>query len=777
MPKYNPQKIERKWQRHWETNKFYHALDKPPSRGASASRSNYMLLTEFPYTSGNLHMGHWFTYSIADIYARYLRMNGKNVLYPIGFDAFGLPAENAAIKNNTSPGLWTTQNVKNMTKQLKSIGATFDWTRVVDTSKPDYYKWTQWIFLKLYEKGLAYRGETIVNWCPKDKTVLANEQVVNGKCDRCDTEVVQKKLTQWMFKITDFADSLVDDLKNLDWPEDTKAAQINWVGRSEGAIIKFLIPNSKDLISVFTTRADTLFGATYLVLAPEHPMVMKLTKDDNLNAVNKYLEEVKKKTEMERLHTDKSKTGVPTGGYVVNPINNEKIPIWVADYVLGHYGTGAIMAVPAHDERDKEFAEKFNLPVSNAPLEDAQKIVEKLKAKGLAEFKKTYRLHDWILSRQRYWGAPIPMVHCEKCGYQPVPEKDLPVKLPKLDDFLPVEGGKSPLARSQEWLKTSCSKCGGDAERETDTMDTFVDSSWYFMRYTDPKNKKEFANKEKMKAWLPVPLYIGGREHNTMHLLYARFIAKALNSIGIIDFSEPFLSRRNHGVIMGPDGKRMSKSRGNVVDPDAEVAKYGADVVRMNFAFLGPFEQDYAWNPSSLNGISRFLTRVWNFMGEIKEPKSSNPEVEKVLNKYTKEIGNDINEGKYNTGISGLMKLLNAIEDKRLTSKQYGIFLKLLAPFAPHLTEELWMEVLKNKKSIHLESWPQYDEALLADEMVELVIQINGIKRDVLKVTKGLSEEEVKSIVLNNEKIKKHIIGKEIKKFIYVKDRLTNLVI
>ncbi|MBI2064415.1 MAG: leucine--tRNA ligase [Candidatus Yanofskybacteria bacterium] len=803
--KYNPQKIERKWQKYWETKKLYDAKD--------PKKDNYMLLAEFPYTSGNLHMGHWFTYSIADIFARYLRMNGKNVMYPIGFDAFGLPAENAAIKHGSTPYAWTKQNIRNMTKQLKSIGATFDWPRVVDTSDSDYYKWTQWIFLKLYEKGLAYRGETMVNWCPKDKTVLANEQVVNGCCDRCDTPVEQRKLTQWMFKITSFADALIDDLNppagGLDWPEDTKAAQFNWIGRSEGALIKFLVPNSKEYVEVFTTRADTLFGATYMVLAPEHPMLTKLTSDDNLNKVNQYLEEVKKKTELERLHTDKSKTGVPTGKYVVNPVNNEKIPVWVADYVLGWYGTGAVMAVPAHDERDYEFAKKFQLPVKmvvcpnypekNCPILDEaflddgylvdsgefdgvrsseakNKIVEKLKEKGLAEFQKIYRLHDWILSRQRYWGAPIPMVHCQKCGYRPVLEADLPVKLPELIDFLPVEGGRSPLARAESWVKVKCPNCGGPAERETDTMDTFVDSSWYFLRYTDPKNKKEFSSKEKMNKWLPVPLYIGGREHNTMHLLYARFITKALNKLGEVEFSEPFLSRRNHGVIMGPDGKRMSKSRGNVVDPDAEVAKYGADTVRMNFAFLGPFEQDYAWNSSGLSGISRFLNRVWGFMGKLEEPKKSDEVVDRILNKYTKEIGDDIKNLKFNTGVSGLMKLLNAIEDKWVSKKQYGTFLKLLAPFAPHLAEELWQTVLKNKKSIHLESWPKYDEAVLAEELITLVLQVNGKLRDSVKVKRGLSEDEAKSIALANTNVKKHLEGKEPKKFIYIKDKLTNVV-
>jgi len=796
--KYNPQKTERKWQKYWEAKKIYDAKD--------STKDNYMLLAEFPYTSGNLHMGHWFTYSIADIFARYLRMNGQNVMYPIGFDAFGLPAENAAIKHGNTPYAWTKQNIRNMTKQLKSIGATFDWPRVVDTTNPDYYKWTQWIFLKLYEKGLAYRGETMVNWCPKDKTVLANEQVVNGCCDRCDTPVGQRKLTQWMFKITSFADALVDDLKDLDWPEDTKAAQVNWIGRSEGALIKFLVPNSKEYVDVFTTRADTLFGVTYVVLAPEHPMLMKLTSDENLNKVNQYLEEVRKKTELERLHTDKSKTGVPTGKYVVNPINNEKIPVWVADYVLGWYGTGAVMAVPAHDERDYEFSKKFNLPIKqviesisgeDTPLpytelgrvinsinwangllsQDAgREIVEELEHKNLGEVYKNYRLHDWILSRQRYWGAPIPMIHCQKCGYQPVPEKDLPVKLPELTDFLPVEGGRSPLARAENWVKAKCPNCDGQAERETDTMDTFVDSSWYFLRYTDPKNKKEFASKEKMAEWLPVPLYIGGREHNTMHLLYARFITKALNSFGAVEFSEPFLSRRNHGVIMGPDGKRMSKSRGNVVDPDAEVSKYGADTVRMNFAFLGPFEQDYAWNSNSLSGIARFLNRVWGFIGKLEEPQRADEAVDRVLNKYTKEIGEDIKNLKFNTGVSGLMKLLNALEDNWLTKKQYGIFLKLLAPFAPHLAEELWQTVLKNKKSIHLESWPKYDEAVLAEELITLVLQVNGKLRDSIKVKRGLSEDEAKSIALANTNVKKHLEGKEPKKFIYVKDKLTNVV-
>ncbi len=806
MSKYNPEKIEKKWQKHWEAKKFYHTKE---------GKDNYMLLTEFPYTSGNLHMGHWYAYAPPDILARYLRMNGKNVLYSIGFDAFGLPAENAAIQRNITPNDWTEDNIKHMTKQLKSIGTVFDWTREVKTNDPQYYKWTQWIFLKMYEKGLAYRAKTFVNWCPKDKTVLANEQVKDGCCERCGTEVEQKELVQWMFKITDYADRLIDDLEKVDYQETIKTAQKNWIGRSEGALVKFPIFNSKpskggqEYIEIFTTRADTLFGATYLVLAPEHPMVTKLTKDENLNAVSKYLEEVKNKTEMERMHLDKTKTGVNTGGFVVNPINNEKIPVWVADYVLGWYGMGAVMAVPAHDERDWDFAKKFNLPIRQVieggdyekqafvgdgklinsdefdglnPQEARKKIVEKLKEKGLASFKKNYKLHDWVLSRQRYWGVPIPMIHCDKCGYQPVPEKDLPVELPGLADFKPTDDGRSPLAKAEGWVSINCPKCGQGAKRETDTMDTFVDSSWYFLRYTDPKNKKEFANAKKIKEWLPTPLYIGGSDHNTMHLLYSRFFTKVLYDLGYLPFSEPFSRRVNRGWVLGPNNQKMSKSKGNVVDPDVEVKKYGADTVRMYLAFMGPFEQGGSWDLKGINGVYRFLTRVWNFIDKPKEPKVSDKEVDKILNKYTKEIGDDIKDLKFNTGVSGLMKLLNAIEDKWLTKKQYGTFLKLLAPFAPHIAEELWQTVLKNpgragKKSIHLESWPKYDEALLAEEPIELVIQINGVKRDVLKITKGLSEEEIKSIVLSNDNIKKHLAGKEIKKFIYIKDRLTNIVI
>ncbi len=804
MPKYNPAKIEKKWQKWWQAEKLYQAKD---------YGKNFMLLVEFPYPSGNLHMGHWFTYSVSDIYARYLKMNGYNVMYPMGFDAFGLPAENAAIKNETNPAVWTKKNIAYMTKQLNSIGAAFDWSRVVTTSEPDYYQWTQWIFLKLYEQGLAYRQLTKVNWCPKDKTVLANEQVIDGKCDRCGTEVVQKDLTQWMFKITKFADSLIDDLDNLDWPKDTKLAQKNWVGRSEGAIVEFKITDTSQAVEVFTTRVDTIFGATYVVLAPEHPLIQNLeSRINNLDEIKEYINQTKKKTELQRISEQKEKSGVELKGLTAtNPMTEEKIPVWIADYVLVGYGTGAVMAVPAHDDRDSEFALKYNLPVKQvvesetekeSPIvedgiltnsndftgqpsaEARKKITEILQAKGLGRLHKTYRLHDWILSRQRYWGAPIPMISCPTCGYQPVPEKDLPVILPPLKDFKPSDDGRSPLAKATKWLKVKCPTCGGPAERETDTMDTFVDSSWYFFRYTDPQNKNHFAEKEKMRKWLPVPMYIGGAEHNTMHLLYSRFIAKALYSLRLIEFSEPFLSRRNHGLILGPDRQKMSKSKGNVIDPDEQVKKYGTDTMRMNFAFLGPFEQDYPWNFESINGISRFLSRAWGFVSRFADKKLETKEgknIEVSISRAIRDIGEDIKKMKFNTGVSGLMKLLNSLEElsvgQRIEKGHYENLLRLLAPFAPHIAEELWTEVLGNKASIHSEMWPEYDEAVLDEEKVTIVIQVNGKLRDMIDVQKGLSEEEIKKIVLEREKVKEHVGGQQIRKFIYIPDRLTNIVI
>jgi leucyl-tRNA synthetase len=814
---YDPKKIEKKWQKYWAAKKLFVAKD------ADTQRENYMLLTEFPYPSGNLHIGHWYAFALPDVRARYLRMNGKNVMYPIGFDAFGLPAENAAIKRDISPEKWTKQNIAYMTKQLQSMGASFDWSRVISTIDSEYYRWTQWMFLKMYEKGLAYRAKTLVNWCPKDKTVLANEQVVTRStssgqascCERCETQVVQKELAQWMLRITDYADRLIDDLEPLDWPETTKVAQRNWIGRSEGALIRFKIADSDETLDVFTTRADTLFGCTYVVLAPEHQLVTKITDDKHLDRVTAYVEASRKKSELERTHLDKEKTGEPTGAYAVNPVNGEKVPVWVADYVLGHYGTGAVMAVPAHDERDFAFAKKYNLPIVQtigkdqfdepAEMEEAfvedgyvigktvydglssadarEKIVRDLAAKNMASPKKNYRLHDWVLSRQRYWGVPIPMVKCASCGYVPVPEKELPVQLPPLKDFKPSDDGRSPLAKATKWLKVTCPTCNSPAERETDTMDTFVDSSWYYLRYTDPKNKKKFADEKKMAAWLPVPMYLGGSEHNTMHLLYSRFYAKALYDLGYVSFSEPFLSRHNRGIILGPDGQKMSKSRGNVVDPDDLVERFGADTVRMYLAFMAPYEQGGPWDPKGINGVYRFLHRVWRLVTSTTQPaQESSRVIDGAFHRAIKKIGKDIDTLAFNTAVSELMKLLNAAEaysasERALSSWHLAAFLTLLAPFAPHIAEELWQGVLKKKKSIHLEPWPQYDPALLIEDTLHLPVQVNGKVRDSIDVPSDVSEEEIKTRALASTKVQSHIAGKTIKKIIIIPRRLISIVV
>lgn len=820
MISYQPQKIEKKWQKEWAKKKLYFAKDEV--RG----KKNFYHLVMFPYPSGDLHMGHWYNFGPGDVYARFKRMQGFNVMSPIGFDAFGLPAENAAINRNLDPKGWTYGNIKTMKKQLNSIGTSFDWHREVITAEPDYYKWTQWIFLKLYEAGLAKKEKVLANWCPKCKTILANEQVENGECERCDSVVEQRLLDQWIFKITDYAQELLDGLERIDWPETTKVLQRNWIGRSEGAVIKFPVSGSKDYIEIFTTRPDTIFGATFMVLAPEHKLVKKITKDQFLGRVNNYLEKTKKKTELERLAEVKEKAGVFTGAYAFNPATKEKIPIWISDFVLPHYGTGAIMAVPAHDQRDFEFAKKFKLSIkkvicpnypeakrsslSKAFIEDGylidsgeftgmksdearKKITEKLKEKDLADFKITFRLHDWIISRQRYWGAPIPMIHCQKCGVLSVREKDLPVLLPEIKDYKPPGTGESPLARAKDWVNVKCWKCSRPAKRETDTMDTFVDSAWYFLRYSDPKNKKEFASKEKLKAWLPVNMYIGGQEHATKHLLYARFITRVLYDARYLHFDEPFLSLRHQGLILGPDGEKMSKSRGNVVNPDDYVEKYGSDTVRMYLCFMGPYENGGPWDPKAIVGVYRFLNRAWNLVTNssngkaIKSPRlnrdkkriansKTNKEIEKVFHKAIKKVGEDIENLRFNTAVSELMKLLNEMENSELIKLQEEIFLKLLAPFAPHLAEKLWREILGNKKSIHLEKWPKYNPKLIKEEVVDLVVQVNGRTRDIIKAPRDLTEAQARELVLASEKIKKHISGKEIKKFILIPNKLINLV-
>lgn len=777
--KYDPQKIEKKWQKEWEKQELYKTPD-------SGKGENYMLLTEFPYPSGNLHIGHWYAFALPDMRARYLRMKGHNVMYPIGFDAFGLPAENAAIKNKLNPRDWTEQNIAYMTQQLKSMGATFDWSREVRTIDPDYYKWTQWMFLKFYEKGLAYRAKIKVNWCPTDKTVLANEQVINGRCERDDTPVEQREIEQWMFKITDYADQLVDDLEGLDWPETTKLAQKNWIGRSKGALIEFKVKSEKlkvSSIEIFTTRSDTIYGATFLVVSPELAKKWIETGWKASDEVKKYITTALSHRELDRLRGIEAptsqeesgsrpegvgkKTGVPSGFNAINPATNKKIPVWIADYVIGSYGTGAVMAVPAHDERDREFAEKFNLEISDAPL----------KENNIGVAKTNYRLRDWVLSRQRYWGVPIPMIHCSMCGYQPVPESELPVPLPELNDFKPADDGRSPLAKASEWAKAKCPGCGMNAERETDTMDTFVDSSWYFMRYTDPKNSKDFASKEKMDAWLPVPMYVGGAEHNTMHLLYSRFFTKALYDLGHISFNEPFLIRRNHGDILGPNSQRMSKSRGNVIDPDEQVALYGADTVRMYLAFMGPYDQTIPWDSKGIQGVYRFLNRVWKLGTEKFIESTAN---QKIINHAIKKVGEDIDDLRFNTAVSELMKTLNVMEvspDKGpggVSKGEFETFLKLLAPMAPHIAEEIWHS-LGHDDSIHGQAWPEYDAQLLIEDIYQLPIQVNGKLRDTITVSTD-SEDQIKGQALASEKVKKYTEGKQIQKILIISRKMISIV-
>ncbi|QQG42578.1 MAG: leucine--tRNA ligase [Candidatus Giovannonibacteria bacterium] len=979
MASYDHKKIEKKWQKEWEKSGIYKTPDK--KNGAD----NFYALVEFPYPSGNLHTGHWYAFSVPDIFARKKRMEGKNVLFPIGFDAFGLPAENAAIQRKINPKKWTYENIDYMRKQIKSMGASFDWAREVITSDPEYYKWTQWIFLKLFEKGLAYQAETPVNWCPKDKTVLANEQVVGGKCERCGSEVVQKNMKQWMLKITDYAEKLLAGLEKLNWKEEIKEAQKNWIGKSEGTEIKFSISNSQFSIKVFTTRPDTLFGATYMVLAPEHSLIENLKlKIENWDEVQMYIKKAKQKTQLQRQKEEKEKTGVELKGVkAINPVNQEEIPIWIADYVLMGYGTGAIMAVPAHDQRDFEFANKFKIPVKyviapyfldttknskpRSEVETKNRIIgvgivkhwsenkylmldwkngwtgfitggvepnedyvnamireikeetgytkvrfvkylggpnisdfyaphkhlnqhvfgygmylelidgtqgvvsdeeykkhdilwvnekdvlpflkkgsvagdsrysemfwERLKSDSYiwlgggklidsgkfsnldseeakleitkfvgGQIKTQYKLRDWVVSRQRYWGVPIPIIHCEKCGAVAAPEKDLPVLLPEIKDYLPTGEGKSPLAKAEKWLRMKCPKCGGEAERETDTLDTFVDSSWYFLRYTDPNNSRKPFDKLRAADWMPVDLYSGGAEHTTMHLLYSRFFYKAMYDLGLIPKElgdEPYKERRNRGIILGPDGQKMSKSKGNVVDPDEYVAKFGADTVRMYLAFIGPYNEagSYPWNPQGILGIKRFLdNKVLSLADKISKKKFKSREemlkehlpfdheqttksIQRSIHKAIKKVSEDIDGFHFNTAISHLMVLSYELESYEHTGdvfeNEFYYFLKLLAPFAPHLTEEIWSK-LGNKKSIHLEEWPKYDAKLIQENTFQLIVQINGKVRDKFDAPVNITEAEAERLSLSRAKVKFILGDKKPSKIIFVPKRLINFVI
>jgi len=971
MAKYNHLEIEKKWQDIWDKTNIYAAID-------GDKREKYYNLVMFAYPSGNMHLGHWYNFSGGDFYARYKRMNGFNVLNPNGFDAFGLPAENAAIKHGIAPSKWTYDNIENMIGQLHRMGASYDWNRMVITSDPDYYKWTQWMFLELYKRGLAYKKKQAANWCSDCMTVLANEQAVGGRCDRCGNTVIQKDIDQWLFKITDYADELITGLDQVDWPERTKTMQKNWIGRSEGAAVKFKIQienaqPAEEFIEVFTTRVDTLFGATFLVLAPEHLLAHDLATKEHRKAVEDYILATSKKTELDRMQ-EKEKTGVFTGSYAKNPVNDELLPIWISDYVLMNYGTGAIMAVPAHDERDLEFAQKFDLPVRDviAPIvinnsgnadtfreeaeinernavvcvikhwkedkylgvhwtasdwqgfviggieknetpeeagireiteetgyknarplrklggvveskfyqiakqenrhahfhpilfelvndetvdvaehekklhhlkwltkeemskfpnredmkliwnrvlgdvasstgygiltnsgdftgqtsEEAQKnIIARLSKLGLAEKKVNFKIRDWLISRQRYWGAPIPIIYCENCGEVPVPEADLPVILPSDVSIKPT--GESPLKYEKDFYNTVCPTCGGKATRETDTMDTFVCSSWYYLRYADPKNDKEFAAKDKLKYWLPVDMYIGGAEHTVLHLLYARFFTKALRDAGYLGFDEPFTKLRHQGMILGPDGLKMSKSKGNVIDPSAEVDKYGADALRMYLAFMGPYDQGGPWNPNGLVGVRRFLDKFYDFVNRINPEKGdwhnglmvpadeNEVRLARITNKLIQKVSEDLPEMKFNTCISAFMEAFNSYVEleKDLPIAKHnsrwrealGQTLLVMAPFAPHLAEELF-EKLGFEGSIHVQQWPTYDKKLIIDELVTVAVQVNGKIRDQLLVSAGKNESEMLKLAEESEKISAYLTGKKIAKSFYVQDKILSIV-
>jgi leucyl-tRNA synthetase len=818
--RYNFSEIEEKWQKKWAGSNMY-KVDEDPGK------VKYYCLEMFPYPSGNLHMGHVRNYSIGDVVARFKTMRGYNVLHPMGWDAFGLPAENAAIKHGIPPAKWTLDNINNMRRQLKSMGISYDWDREVTTCLPDYYKWTQWLFLQFYKNGLAYKKKAHVNWCPSCATVLANEQVVDGVCERCDTVVEKKALEQWFFRITDYAQELLDSLADLPgWPEKVKTMQENWIGRSEGAEIHFTVEKTGEKIPVYTTRQDTVFGVTYLVLAPEHPMVEKLIAGTEYEQpVKSFVKSVQQMTEIARTSTETEKEGMFIGAYVINPLNEERVPIWVANYVLLDYGTGAVMGVPAHDERDFAFAKKYNLPIriviepvgQELKLEEMTtaytddgimvnsgeftglpnkeglvRMANHLEERGKGKRKINYRLRDWLISRQRYWGAPIPIIYCEKCGTVPVPDKDLPVYLPLDVEFRPT--GESPLNHIPEFLHTTCPECGGPATRETDTMDTFVCSSWYFLRYTDPKNTEEAFGKEKVDYWMNVDQYIGGVEHAILHLLYARFFTKALSNFGLVSAREPFKNLLTQGMVL-KDGSKMSKSKGNVVSPEEIIKKFGADTARLFILFAAPPERDLEWSDQGVEGSYRFLNRVWrlvyHYQKELQEikPQDILPPEDKDLRRLVhgtiKKVTEDIEQRfNFNTAISAIMELVNGLyqykerpnQNLSLVKEAIDALLLLLAPFAPHITEELW-EAVGHKDSVHKQSWPVYsEEALIADE-VEVVLQINGKVRDRLVVPAQLDRAELEKAVLAMDKAKAAIEGKEIVKIITVPGKLVNIVV
>jgi leucyl-tRNA synthetase len=768
MKKYNPQKIEKKWQKKWYNSTIFEAKN-------SSKKEKCYLLLEFPYPSGvGLHVGHCRPYIGFDIIARKRRMQGQNVLFPMGWDAFGLPAENYAIKTGVHPTITTKKNSNTFKKQMNNLGLSFDWSREINTTDPAYYKWTQWIFIKLFENGLAYKDTLAINWCPKDKTGLANEEVINGNCERCGTKVEKKEKEQWLIKITKYADRLIKDLETVDYQQRIKDQQINWIGRSEGAEIQFSILDSQFLINVFTTRPDTLFGCTFLVLAPEHEMVEKIKGNiKNWQEVQAYIKQAKNKSDLQRQES-KEKTGVELKGVkATNPATKQEIPVFIADYVMAGYGTGAIMAVPADDERDEEFAQKFNLPITK----DYQKA-------GFEDFgKKTvqYKLRDWVFSRQRYWGEPIPMIFCHTCGWQTVPEKELPVELPKVKKYQPTDTGESPLSEIENWVNTKCPKCKGPGKRETDTMPNWAGSNWYFLRYVDPKNNKALAGEKALNYWMPVDWYNGGMEHTTLHLLYSRFIFKFLWDIGAVPKqlgNEPYKKRTSHGIILAEGGVKMSKSLGNVIDPDMVGKEYGTDALRVYEMFMGPFEQMIPWDSKGIIGARRFLEKIYTLAHQKEFSKKGDNTLTSLVNKTIKKVGDDIEAMKFNTAISSLMILVNSFYEKPkdITSHNIKNLLILVNPFAPHLAEELW-EKLGYKGLCSQQPWPLFDEKLMGQEKMVLMVQVNGKVRDRLEVNGGTSQKEIEALALQSEKVKNSIGANSVKKIIFVPNKLINIVI
>ena len=798
---YDFKQVEKKWQDRWEETGVFHAKNE-------YDRPKFYCLVEFPYPSGQgLHVGHPRSYTALDIVARKKRLQGYNVLYPMGWDAFGLPTENYAIKNHIHPEIVTHDNVARFKQQLQSLGFSFDWSREVNTTDPSYYKWTQWIFLQLFKKGLAYKKEMAVNWCPSCKCVLANEEAAGGVCERCGSEVVRRVKSQWMLKITAYAQRLLDDLDELDFIDRVKVQQRNWIGRSTGAEVDFTATTG-DKMTVYTTRPDTLFGATYMVLSPEHPLIEKWAdKIENLDEVRAYQAEAARKSDFERTEVNKDKTGVCIKGVrAVNPVNDTEIPIFISDYVLVSYGTGAIMAVPAHDTRDWEFAKKFDLPVievvqggdvekeaftdcasgvmvnsgflTGMTVDEAKgKITEWLAENGKGHSKVNFKLRDWVFSRQRYWGEPIPIVYCEKCGYVPLPEDQLPLKLPMVDSYEPTETGESPLAKMTDWMNTTCPHCGGKAVRETDTMPQWAGSSWYFLRYCDPHNDEALASKEALEYWMPVDWYNGGMEHTTLHLLYSRFWHKFLYDIGVVPTKEPYQKRTSHGMILGENGEKMSKSRGNVVNPDDIVDEYGADTMRLYEMFIGDFEKAAPWNSASIKGCKRFLDRVWNLQEIAVDGDGYRPELEAPIHRTIKKVTEDIDNLKANTAIAAMMSLLNAIADTGAVTKgELRTLTLLLNPFAPHMTEELW-EQMGFGGTVTDQQWPAYDEAKCKDETVEIVVQLNGKVRAKLSIPAEMEAADAIALAKQEEKIKAAIENMQIVKEIYVKGKLVNLVV